>query len=78
MAEGEKTMTDLLHDAGEMLYGPRWQRDLARALGTSERQMRRYVAGEAAPPADIGPRLRALIDARMTILAEIRGRLPAA
>jgi hypothetical protein len=74
-AADDRPPLDLLHDAGEALFGPRWQRELARALGYSERAVRRWVAGDANPPADIGPKLRALIDARMAVLAEIRGRL---
>lgn len=40
----------LLRDAGEALYGPRWQTDLARALGVSDRTVRRWASGvEDAP-----------------------------
>lgn len=38
-------MSWLLKDAGEALYGPRWQSELARDLGISDRTMRRMVAG---------------------------------
>ena len=36
----------LLVQAGEALYGPRWQTDMANALGVSDRTMRRWVANE--------------------------------
>jgi hypothetical protein len=31
---------------GTFLFGPRWQCALARAIGRSDRQLRRWVAGE--------------------------------
>lgn len=40
---------NLLHTAGEALYGPRWQSDLARALDVSDRTVRRWVAGGDMP-----------------------------
>jgi hypothetical protein len=39
----------LLQRAGEALYGPRWQSELARDLAVSDRTMRRWVAGDGAP-----------------------------
>ena len=38
-------MTRLLAETGEALYGPRWQSDLARDLGVSDRTVRRWAAG---------------------------------
>lgn len=35
----------LLRDAGEALYGPLWQSQLARDLGVSDRTVRRWIAG---------------------------------
>ena len=35
---------------GDALYGPRWQSDLARALGVSDRTMRRWAAVDEMPP----------------------------
>ena len=69
-------MTDLLHKAGEALYGPRWQRETGKALGVTDRTVRRWVAGDPMP-ADIEPRLRSLIDKRLADLRKIRGRLSA-
>lgn len=39
-----------IHAIGRALYGRAWQRDLAEALGVSERTVRRWVAGQAPPP----------------------------
>jgi hypothetical protein len=38
-------MSKLLRDAGEALYGPRWQTDLARDLQASEHLVRQWVSG---------------------------------
>ena len=39
--------TKLLRDAGEALYGARWQSEIAKALEMSDRHIRRLVAGDA-------------------------------
>ena len=39
----------LIIEVGRALYGPRWQSDLARALGVSDRTVRRWAAGEEQP-----------------------------
>ena len=39
--------SNLFQDCGEALYGPRWQSDLSRDLGVSDRTMRRWVADVA-------------------------------
>ena len=41
----------LLRKVGECLYGTRWQSELARALGVTDRTMRRWVNGTHAIPA---------------------------
>lgn len=40
----------LLHSIGNALYGPRWQSELARDLGVSDRTVRRWSAGEHQVP----------------------------
>ena len=40
-------MSRLLRDAGEALYGPQWQTQIARDLGMSDRHVRRLAAGAA-------------------------------
>jgi hypothetical protein len=39
--------------AGAALYGPRWQSELARSLGVSDRTMRRWLSGENPIPAGV-------------------------
>jgi DNA-binding transcriptional regulator YiaG len=58
---------------GEALYGPHWQRELARALGVNERTMRRWVAGETNPPESIQKELTALIGERIDKLRRLIG-----
>ena len=40
----------LLSRVGEVLYGDRWQTQLAQALGVSDRQLGRWVSVEADTP----------------------------
>ena len=67
---------DLLRAVGEALYGPRWQRELAAALGVHERTMRRWVADQTRPPDGVIDDLRALLRARRRLLAETLRALP--
>jgi hypothetical protein len=46
-------MSKLLRDAGEALYGPRWQTDLARDLEASEQLVRQWVSGVDDVPREI-------------------------
>lgn len=70
--------TDLLHEAGAALYGPRWRLDLANALHVSERTVRRWAAGEWPVPANVWGELRTLLQARGLELASVRRKLPRA
>lgn len=64
-------MTDLLRSAGEALYGPRWQTELARALGVSDRTVRRWVAGATPVPPEALTGLRRLCVRRARRLMEL-------
>lgn len=66
----------LLCEAGEALYGPRWQSDLARDLGVADRTVRRWAAGEWPVPANVWGELRPLLEARAHELASVRRKLP--
>ena len=69
-------MMKLLHEAGELLYGPRWQSEIGRALNVSDRSVRRWIAEEHALPEDLAAQLRRLIDQRIAALKKVRDRLP--
>ena len=66
-------MRNTIIQYGEALYGPRFQRGLAEALGVNERTMRRWVAGDFEPPASLQADLvRLLRDRRDIINALVR------
>lgn len=68
-------MSKLLRDAGEALYGPQWQSQLARDLGMSDRHMRRLAAGAA----DLSPGMAAdiwrLCEERAALLDDVIERI---
>lgn len=66
---------DDLRNAGEALYGPRWQRELARALGTNHRQVAFWLTGERRMTADLADRLDSLLINRLTALVAARREL---
>lgn len=70
--------TKLLHDAGEALYGPRWQTEIARDLGMSDRHVRRLAAGAADLTPGMATDLWRIAEERAAQLAEVIERLKAA
>lgn len=64
-------MRDSLCKFGEALFGPRFQRELAEALGVNERTMRRWVAGDTEPPEAIRAELEALARSRIKALERL-------
>ncbi len=66
---------DDLRNVGEALFGPRWQRELGRAIGTNDRTVRYWVSGERQPPADLGERIDAVLISRITELVAARSDL---
>ncbi len=72
MGERER---NALCDTGTLLFGARWQSDLARELGTSTRMMRYWVAGTHSPPDDLNERLIELIEARIQAMRDMATRL---
>jgi ribosome-binding protein aMBF1 (putative translation factor) len=66
----------LLREAGEALYGARWQSELARELNVSDRTMRRWAAGEFSIPEAVSAELRGILKAKGMALAAVRRKLP--
>lgn len=58
----------LLKSAGELLYGPRWQTDLADALGVSARTMRHWASGDREMPEGAWGDVLDLVRERMTAI----------
>lgn len=55
-----------LKAAGELLYGTRWQSDLARVLGVGDRRVREWAAGERSTPPGVWTDITALLRQRQT------------
>lgn len=68
----------LLRDAGEGLYGPRWQSEISRDLGVSDRTMRRWLAGADDLPPGVAMDLWRLCEERAALLENVAARLKAA
>lgn len=71
-------MSRLLRDTGEALYGPRWQSELSRDLGVSDRTIRRWVAGVDDLPPGVALDLWRLCLERAQRLDELVERLKVA
>lgn len=71
-------MSRLLVEAGEALYGARWQSDIARDLGVSDRTVRRWVAGTSEVPSGLYLDLLRLTQERAGVLEALSDRLRAA
>lgn len=68
-------MSRLLVEAGEALYGPRWQSELARDLGVADRTVRRWVAGTSDVPPGLYVDLLRLTQERAAALDALSQRL---
>ncbi len=68
-------MSRLLVEAGEALYGPRWQTELSRDLGVADRTMRRWVADTSAVPSGLYVDLLRLTQERAAVLDALAPRL---
>jgi len=71
-------VTRLLVETGEALYGPRWQSDLARDLGVSDRTVRRWAAGTHDMPPGVCADLLRLAVERARRLDKLAKRLETA
>lgn len=64
--------TDVLRAAGLALYGDNWQSPMSRALGVSDRTVRRWAGGQSAVPKDCWPQIEQLLSNRIATIATIR------
>ena len=68
-------MSRLLHDCGEAMFGPRWQTDLARVVGVSDRTIRRWSIGDVDVPPGVWMELLRLTQERAMELDALVDRL---
>jgi len=68
----------LLKRVGEALYGPRWQSEVARDLGVSDRTVRRWVDRSYDVPDGVYVDLRKLCRKRAAELDKLLEVLPCA
>ena len=64
-------MRNTIIECGEALYGPRFQRELARDLGVNERTVRRWLAGDTSPPEGVRTDLQKLLRKRQAVIAAL-------
>lgn len=62
---------ELIRRIGEALYGSRWQTDIARKLGVSNRAVRYWLAGQDKPSAAIWLALYGLAAKRSDQLSNV-------
>ena len=60
-----------LRRCGEALYGPRFQRTLANALGINERTIRRWIAGTKPVPSGVRQEITRLLKERAAKAARL-------
>ena len=68
-------MSRLLRDAGEALYGSRWQTEISKAIGVSDRTIRRWIAGVDDMPAGVAMDLWRIAEEHRLRLDDIIDRL---
>lgn len=61
----------ILRAAGEALYGPLWQCELARALGVTDRTVRRWLQGSRGIPLGLASDLVELLSKRQVEIADV-------
>lgn len=65
----------LISDIGRSLWGDRWQTDMARAIGVSDRTVRRWVDGSAEPAVGVYIDLLRLVIERASDLDDLIDRI---
>ncbi|MEE8657679.1 Transcriptional regulator [Acetobacteraceae bacterium EV16G] len=66
---------DHLQETGEALFGPRWQSELASALGVNVRTVQRWISGKNPLPDWLAKDLAELVTEHRDRLDEIAGRI---
>jgi hypothetical protein len=66
---------EMLRQAGEALYGERWQSELSRAVSVSDRTMRRWVSGPYEIPDGVWNDIQQLLLARGVAIEKLRNEI---
>lgn len=66
---------ELLREAGEALYGPRWQSDVARLLGVLDVRVRDWQAGRRPVPPEVWPPLFAALKTKKSDVARAQKKV---
>lgn len=66
---------EIIEDVGRALYGPNWQRQLARNLGVSEMSIRRWRLGTTSMPATAVDEMAKLLSERQQQIASTHQQL---
>ena len=62
---------DTLREAGEVLFGTRWQSDLARLVGRPQQHVAEWSTGKRAIPASVWPTISGALDERSATIARL-------
>jgi hypothetical protein len=63
--------SELFRTVGPLIWGNRWQTDMAQALGVTDRTVRRWVSGAAVPQPGVWMALAQLVQQRQRELAGV-------
>jgi hypothetical protein len=66
---------EMLRRAGEALYGERWQSELSRAVGVSDRTMRRWVSDPCEIPGGVWNDIQDLLLTRCVAIEKVRNEI---
>jgi hypothetical protein len=74
---GADVEISLLCEAGQALYGERWQTDLANDLQVADRTVRRWVSGASPIPSGLWSEINDILRKHSDSIAEVRRKIAA-
>jgi hypothetical protein len=64
-------VSNRLRKFGELLFGVRWQTELAKALSVSDRTVRRWLSGDTKVPPSVYEELKIMLVKRRAAIEEV-------
>jgi len=61
---------EFLESAGKLLFGNRWQTDIAELISVNDRTVRRWISGKSEIPAGIKPNIISALKNRQKMIAD--------